>query len=335
LTLPVLAFISVLWSQNRSHTVADAINLLLTTLFAFYLFVRYPGKRLLRFLTFAATVALLMCLGCVLFAPGVGVDSYQQNAWRGVFGQRNNCAVVCVLFLLVALHYRSRVLTERVLRSIVVLLAGTFILMSGSRTGWLLAAIALVLTLGLPLLQRMASLDRIVLLMGLAIPLTMFGFAIAGNLNQALAMIGKDPTLTQRTIIWAEVLPSIAKRSIQGYGYSSFWMGLNGESARTVLVTGWMEGQAQDGYLDVLLQLGLLGCVPLMWMFSRALLQGCGVVQSRAMVPRSQFAIVVLLVVLIQNIGETSILLPLGLPWFYLLLALLVLGESRKNPVVV
>jgi O-antigen ligase len=331
LALPALAFASVLWSQNRSHTLVDAMNLALTTLFAIYLYLRYPGRRLLAFLTFFAAVSLLICLASVIFVPSVGIDAFQQDAWRGIFGQRNNCAVICVFFLLAALHYRSRILTERMMRGIVVVVAVTFIVMSGSRTGWLLATLALVLTYGLRLVQRMGSLDRIVFLMCSIIPLVILGFLVASNSNRLLATIGKDPTLTQRTIIWAEVLPSIAKRPIQGYGYSSFWMGLNGESAHAVLVTRWMEGQAQDGYLDVLLEFGLLGFVPLIWMLGKGLYQAWGTIQGRISAAQIQFGIVVLVVVLIQNIGETSILLPLAVQWLYALLALLVLSLSKKS----
>jgi exopolysaccharide production protein ExoQ len=330
LALPALAFASVLWSQNRSHTLVDALNLALTTLFAVYLYLRYPGRRLLAFLTFSAAISLLISLASVIFVPSVGIDSFQQDAWRGIFGQRNNCAVICVFFLLAALHYRSRILTERMMRGFVVVVAATFIVMSGSRTGWLLAALALVLTYGLPLVQRMGSLDRIVFLMCSTIPLVVLGILVANNSNQLLATIGKDPTLTQRTIIWSEVFPSIAKRPVQGYGYSSFWMGLNGESAHAVLVTQWMEGQAQDGYLDALLGLGLLGFVPLIWMFGRALFHAWGSIQAGIGAAQIQFGIVVLLVVLMQNIGETSILLPLAIQWLYALLALLLLSRSKK-----
>ena len=71
LVLPALAFVSMLWSQNPSHTLVDAANLTLTTLFAVYLYVRYPGERLISFVTFAAAIALLMCAFAVVFVPVV------------------------------------------------------------------------------------------------------------------------------------------------------------------------------------------------------------------------------------------------------------------------
>jgi exopolysaccharide production protein ExoQ len=141
-------------------------------------------------------------------------------------------------------------------------------------------------------------------------------------------MLDKDPTLTQRTIIWAQVLPSIAKHPFLGYGYSAFWAGLNGESMHAVLVTGWMEGQAQDGYLDVLLEVGLLGLVPLLVLFARALWQGVKLVERRDTNNAVLLAIVMIPLVLVENIGESSLLVPLGIPWFYVLISLAILGLS-------
>jgi O-antigen ligase len=203
--------------------------------------------------------------------------------------------------------------------------------MSGSRTGWALTAFAVALTFSIRLVQRMRALDRIVILMAIAAPIVALIFVVAANFNQTLAMMDRDPTLTQRTVIWAEVLPSIARHPLQGYGYSAFWSGLNGESMQTVLVTGWMEGQAQDGYLDLLLQLGLLGAVPLVWMFVSGFGQAWGAVQSKVGLPQVQLATALLPLMLIENIGESSFLLPLGIPWFYALLAFLVLAQSTKH----
>jgi exopolysaccharide production protein ExoQ len=220
-------------------------------------------------------------------------------------------------------------------RGTVIFLASVFIVMSGSRTGWALTAFALALSYSLPLIQRMRSLDRIVFLMAIAIPIATLIFVVASNFNQTLALMDKDPTMTQRTVIWAEVLPSIAKQPVQGYGYSAFWNGLNGESMQTVLVTGWMEGQAQDGYLDLLLELGVVGLVPLVWIFARAFTQAWGALCTRRIVPEVQFATVLLPLVLVENIGESSLLIPLGIPWFYALLAFLILAFSSQQPEVV
>jgi exopolysaccharide production protein ExoQ len=331
LVLPVIAIASVIWSQNPGHTLIDALNLLITTLFAIHLQLRYPSGRIISFLNIAAFIALLLCAGSVVAFPNVGIDAYQQGAWRGVFGQRNNCAAACTLFLVVALHTYPRGIIEKLIRSSVLLLSVLFIVMSGSRTGWLLAAIAVALTYGLRFTSRIRSLDRILFLLILIVPVCLSAVLVGSYFNQILSALDKDPTLTQRTIIWAQVVPSIEKRPWLGYGYSAFWMGLNGESMQTVLRTGWMEGQAQDGYLDILLQVGLLGLIPVVLLFLRGLGRAATLVRRNLLDASRSLAIVLLPLILLENIGESSLMLPLSLPWFFALIALANLESSRAH----
>lgn len=326
LLLSALAFASMLWSQNPGHTLVDALNLLLTTLFAMYLYLRYPGDRVVSFLTFAAFVSLVLCVVAVVAFPNVGIDAYQQDAWRGIFGQRNNCAAACALFLVLGLHVRAWGIVEKLMQGAVVFLSLVFIVMSGSRTGWVLTILAIGLTYGLRFIARIRSLDRILFLMMLAVPTTLGAFLVASNFVSVLAAMDRDSTMTQRTVIWAQVLPSIAKHPLLGYGYSAFWAGLNGESMHTVLVTGWMEGQAQDGYLDILLQLGLVGLIPLIAVFLRGFAQAAKAVERRWLDRATMLAIVLLPLILVENIGESSLLTPLGIPWFYALIALMTLS---------
>lgn len=331
LFLPALAFASIFWSQNPRHTLVDALNLLLTTLFAVYLYVRYPEEKIVSFLAFSAFIALVLCLITVVAFPSVGIDALQQNSWRGIFGQRNNCAATCTLFLVVGLHARTRGVVDQLIAASVVLLSLLFIVMSGSRTGFIVAALAFALTYGLRFAVRIQSLDRILFMMVLTIPVALVSYLIASNFNQVLAAMDKDPTLTQRTIIWAQVVPSIIKHPVLGYGYSAFWAGLNGESSQAVLTTGWMEGQAQDGYLDILLQLGLVGLIPLLALFLRGFVHAIIAVERKLLNPATMLAIIILPLILVENIGESSLLLPLGIPWLYALVSLVVLGSASQH----
>ena len=111
-------------------------------MFAIYLYLRYPGERLVSFLAFSACAALLLSIFAVVIFPSVGIDAFQQDAWRGIFGQRNNCAAVCCSFLVLELHFRPHALFEQCMRGSIFFLSAVFIVMSGSRTGWNLAALA-------------------------------------------------------------------------------------------------------------------------------------------------------------------------------------------------
>lgn len=331
LLLPALAIASMFWSQSPVHTLVNALNLLLTTLFAVYLFLRYPGGRIVSFLNFAAFVSLVLCAIAVAAFPSIGVDAFQQDAWRGIFGQRNNCAAACTLFLVVGLHCKNNGIIEQIMSVSVTFLSLVFIVMSGSRTGYILAALAVTLTYMLRFVAKIRSLDRVFFLMILVIPVTLAGLFISSNFTELLAAMDKDPTLTQRTIIWAQVIPSIIKHPLLGYGYSAFWAGLNGESSQAVLTTRWMEGQAQDGYLDILLQLGLVGLIPVVLVFLRGFVHATSFIERKILTPATMLAIVMVPLILLENIGESSLLLPLGIPWLYALLALVTLAFPERQ----
>lgn len=81
-----------------------------------------------------------------------------------------------------------------------------------------------------------------------------FGF----DLNGAMAgQVGRNPTLTDRTLIWNTVL-SLHTNPVFGTGYESFWLGPRLEEfyERSSLVG---LNEAHNGYLEIYLNLGLIG----------------------------------------------------------------------------
>jgi exopolysaccharide production protein ExoQ len=81
------------------------------------------------------------------------------------------------------------------------------------------------------------------------------------NINETLARgVGRDPTLTGRTNIWKAVL-STNTNPLVGTGYQSFWLG-----PRLTHVWKLAGGvtEAHNGYLEVYIDLGLIGVVLLL-----------------------------------------------------------------------
>jgi O-antigen ligase len=71
------------------------------------------------------------------------------------------------------------------------------------------------------------------------------------TVGQVTTLIGRNATLTGRTQIWAGLIPEVEQRPLLGSGFSSFWTPDN----RAVHI----GGEAHNGYLDILLGLGLVG----------------------------------------------------------------------------
>jgi exopolysaccharide production protein ExoQ len=78
------------------------------------------------------------------------------------------------------------------------------------------------------------------------------------DLNGAMAgAVGKDPTLTDRTKIWTFLL-GMHTNPLIGTGYESFWMGPRLEWFWAKAGVGRLN-EAHNGYLEVYLNLGIIG----------------------------------------------------------------------------
>lgn len=74
----------------------------------------------------------------------------------------------------------------------------------------------------------------------------------------ALEFLGKSPTLTDRTLVWADAL-ALQDRPILGFGFESYWLG-----PRLELLWEkwwWKPNQAHNGYIEMYLNLGIVGVV--------------------------------------------------------------------------
>ena len=74
--------------------------------------------------------------------------------------------------------------------------------------------------------------------------------------GHAIQFLNKDPTLTDRTVLWGQLL-SVKINPIFGAGFESFWLG-----DRLKMFWDkywWHPNQAHNGYLETYLNLGLLG----------------------------------------------------------------------------
>lgn len=74
--------------------------------------------------------------------------------------------------------------------------------------------------------------------------------------NTLLRTIGRDPTLTARTGLWASVL-RMSGNPMLGTGFESFWLGPRLERMWTEYP--WRPMQAHNGYIEIFLNLGWLG----------------------------------------------------------------------------
>jgi exopolysaccharide production protein ExoQ len=79
-------------------------------------------------------------------------------------------------------------------------------------------------------------------------------------LTPITAITGKDLTFSSRTLIWQVINAHIAQHPILGTGYSAYWSDkLDSPSQEMQRILFFNPGEAHNGYLDVINDLGLIG----------------------------------------------------------------------------
>lgn len=81
---------------------------------------------------------------------------------------------------------------------------------------------------------------------------------IFGGGASAAQALGRNPTLTGRTDIWAAVIP-MAPNPLVGAGFESFWLSPTVHARLWQAMPGLPLNEAHDGYIEVYLELGWVG----------------------------------------------------------------------------
>jgi exopolysaccharide production protein ExoQ len=316
LSLPLLAICSSVWSEQPSQSLISGAILLVFTVFTICIAADCEFQRQVELIIMVGSMVLPLSIALALLAPSIGGSS---AGWTGAFGHKQNCAAVSTLWLITALHWMPRGLHRQFVKWLYIGMCAVLIVMSNSRTGWLLACAALLFWSVLWAAQHVRRLE-IILGLAVSVPVSlMTAYTVVTHFGDLAGSLGKDATLSQRTVIWAAVWDSIAQRPYLGYGASAFWTGLNGPSQRVVLVTDWGIQQAQNGYLDLWLTLGIGGVLIIALMGAVAVRRSLERVSLESMAHR-RWCTVIIILALLYNTGESCFgVLQMG--WFMFLLA--------------
>ena len=322
--LPLLALLSSVWSQNPRQTLVSGSIFLVFTIFALYVGSTLGARGQFELLMLTAAVALPISIALAVLVPGMGASGH---AWRGIFAHKQNCAAVATILLVTALHWDASGMFQKTLRVSCAAMCCVMIVMSQSRTGWALALLALLLSASLWMLQKLRARDGIFLCLWIASAFAAAAYFIYSNAALLLPAVGKDATLSERTIIWSAAWATIGQHPLLGYGYGAFWAGLQGASLNMVLLAGWVLQQSQNGFLDLWLQVGVGGVVITALITVRAVWNAVHCFRSREHDRYVRWCIVMIVCALLYNIGESALGM-VQMVWFIFLLACIGLRET-------
>ena len=128
---------------------------------------------------------------------------------------------------------------------------------------------------------------------------------------------GKDATLTGRTDLWQLTTDMIWKQPWIGYGFGGFWQGLNGaESGYILRAITWTPSHPHNGYLQLLLDLGILGMSIFVIGFVKTMIRSLNLIRSTTAVA-ALWPVVHMAQLLLISTTETQLLASNNVAWIF------------------
>lgn len=227
----------------------------------------------------AAELMELLCRVCFLSAIAsivLRVVSPAQalmgdgGEWRGVFSHKNFLGEVMAMGVLASLHMLRAKRRGRVRRLCMLLVMVLVALAARSGTATL-TIFAFCYTERVIALIRSGGFARIVgaAIVVFSLPIVCF---VAFNFDWLMDLLGKDPTLTGRTVLWTYVVDYIGQRPWFGWGFFAFWSAASPAANEISDLLGWSVPEAHNGLLEMLLEVGIIGTGLFVFVWARNLL---------------------------------------------------------------
>lgn len=260
LALLVWAAASVFWAVEPGISVRRLIAWLCFVLGCVGIARRVTSEELLRiaFITLAVFVTISFLLDLKAGA-GPWQSSYRLSGTQHPNVQASYCASLAIAGFCMAYSVRPPLLGQAA--CVVGMLMLYF---TGSRTSLLAATIAIAAVWAL---RQSAATKAWLLgtLVGSAGVILVAFFALPPHTQRSLtgaALLGrteKAGTLSGRVPLWEELLDYAADKPLLGYGYDCFW--IPGTIEDIHQSQKWSMTSAHNAYLEVALQLGIIGLI--------------------------------------------------------------------------
>lgn len=278
IALIAIAWLSAAWTALPEFTVDGRLHLTGTMVVAVWLAARFSPLAITALVGAALAIGSMASLGLLVAdVPWAAQTEGYGAGWTGVWAHRNQtgiratlglvaCGAVAVAALRTVRWPRWGRLAAGTGAAAGAVASGVLAYGSQSATPYVVVAAAALcaLIVGGRAAYRRGGAARhfssVVSASGVvAVPVALL------RLPATFALLDRRPDITGRTDLWAALWEAAGDRLALGHGYNAFWAATRGPSAA---IWEAFNGppHAHNGYLDVVLELGLVGLVVLLVM---------------------------------------------------------------------
>ncbi|HEV7742263.1 MAG TPA: O-antigen ligase family protein [Pseudolysinimonas sp.] len=354
--LLALATLSIAWSAYPGASALGVAGLMVTTTFGVFLataidlttFVRCLGTALrwilglsLAFELFVATVVRDRVLP--FWVDWSGLERipaafywsrdllFHGGRIQGIVGNANLLAFAALLAVIVFGVQIAARSASRFWTGAWMLVAIGVLALTRSSTVLVAAGVVALVALYLWLVRRVPTGRRVP---WYATGAVLAAAAVAAMLifrGPLLTLLGKSPDLTNRLGIWDTVIGLANERPVAGWGWTGYWAPWADPLGSLVEIKGVHYYQAHNAWIDVYLQLGILGLI----VFGALVVSTLGRSWARAIdVPRARgkavalLPVLVMVMLIVHSMAESRLLIEIG---FALLVVLSIRTRANRG----
>jgi exopolysaccharide production protein ExoQ len=274
--LVVWAFVSYQWSNQPALTMRQGLLFMCTYMSACVLAMNLSWLRIARILALFFTAQAILSAALALLKPEWGVmREIYPGAWSGLWGFKQSLGVAMAVGAACVSGYTlmNPGAWKWTIPSLLVILL--CVVRSEATTAILVTGLAMAMPVSAWIAQRHPS-AAVFSIWAATTAAVASALALTVLAPLIFAALGKAPTLTGRTDIWAALAPAIEARPILGWGFQAFWTDTTLTSPVEEIqraMDGFRPPDAHSTPMDIRLQLGIVGSVLASLTFARGWIQ--------------------------------------------------------------
>lgn len=260
----IICLSSAIWSAYGFLSIKRSFQLLTCYLALINAVLFAPYRSIISVIKVVLSSYVVITIFVGFFVPQA-IDA-DFGTWKGLAYNKNGLGQTgLMIFVLSLLFYgKDQGKFSRMFAYLISFLSAIIIFLAGSSTN--IVGLGMVL-----LLLFIFSIEKIFKPSGTGRYITLIIIFFASCLTIILSLFaadiialvpgifGKDLSFTGRSDVWVYLWPEVEKNLWFGYGYSTYWVMGTSVLDRFQYYIGFKVNQAHNGYLEIMLQLGVFG----------------------------------------------------------------------------
>jgi exopolysaccharide production protein ExoQ len=323
---------SFLWSDHKILTLLDSREVWQMTTFGLYFAIRFSLKEQVKLVAWTFGVGIFLSTAIALGLPALGKHGADHpGAWKGIYDYKNTFGSMMIMSAFAFLFLPMDKSNQHLYKWLGFGLSIAMIILSTSRTALVVFGVILLFVWFYRHFRWQGKITVLFLDIVILI-LSSVAILVLVNWVSLLTGLGRDPTLTGRTILWDFIVTKIQERPWFGYGRGAFWApgSQYGVQAGELVANSFVAPHAHNGFLDLGLDVGLIGLL----LFLMSFMTGLFWAMKRAYAtqnPEEFWPVVFLLFLAMNNVTESYLLRLANVYWVLYVAVILTVKQRIPN----